>query len=63
MLHNVFGNGSISCNIEGRKGNKYTTSSVEFRYACLAAYILTGNEFYYFYGTSGKDLRTKKKDD
>lgn len=51
-LSNVFGNGYTSMNIEGRIGNQYTTNNIYFRYACLAYYIITGDEFYYYYETN-----------
>jgi len=55
-------------NIEGRIGNQYTTSNIYFRYACLAKYIITGDEFYYYYGTDSfnaysRQIKTHVKTD
>ena len=53
ILSNVFGNGRISMNIEGRGFNRYTKNTAEYKTLCLFMAIYGKDSwFWYLEGTT-----------
>lgn len=53
ILSNVFGNGRISMNIEGRGLNRYTKNTAEYKALCLFMVIYGKDSwFWYIEGTN-----------